>query len=197
MTDNKNAITPHGVNNFTTYGDAVSIQTIAGKLLRFRKGEFLAGEDDTEIKPGTLLVANMGELLVGWVKWFDRKPVEHIMGRVAEGFQPPLRRDLGDLDTHAWDEDAAGKAKDPWQLTNYLLCMDDSTQLYTFVTSSKTGLNSIGKLSKAYGRQLHQHTDEWPVVQLAVSSYESPDFGRVPYPEFPIVSWLSKKRRWR
>jgi hypothetical protein len=192
MTDRRD-ITPHGANNFTAYGDAVSARAIAGKLLRFRKGEYLAGEDDECIKPGTLLVANMDELLVGWVKWLDRKPVEHVMGRVAEGFQPPLRRDLGDLDTNAWDEDAAGKAKDPWQLTNYLLCMDDSTQLYTFVTSSRTGLNSIAKLSKAYGRQLNQHVDAWPVVQLSVAAYESADFGRIQYPEFPIVAWVPRK----
>jgi hypothetical protein len=154
---------------------------------------FLAGEDDEEIRPGTLLVANMGELLVGWVRWVDRKPVEHVMGRVAEGFRPPLRDELGDNDPSAWDEDAAGKPRDPWQMTNYLLCLDDERRLYTFTTSSRTGLNSIGRLSREYGQQLAQHPDAWPVVQLSVGSYEDRDFGKILLPQFPIVSWFPRK----
>src|SRR5262245_16780770 len=123
MTDNP--IVPHGANAFTAYGDAVSARTIAGSLLRFRKGEFLAGEDGVELKLGTLLVANMDELLVGWIRWENRKPTDHVMGRVTEGYRPALREALGDLDPRAWDEDAAGNPKDPWSFSNYLLCMDD------------------------------------------------------------------------
>jgi hypothetical protein len=180
-------------NHFVAYGDAVAARSIVGQLLRFRKGEYLAGEDNVVVKPGTLLVANMDELLFGWVKWVDRKPTEHVMGKVSEGYKPPLRRELGDTDDALWDEDAAGKPKDPWALSNYLLFMDEYGELYTFTTSSKTGLNAVAKLAKEYGSQLAAHPDHWPVVQLAVSSYEDRDFGRIPFPAFPLVGWFSKK----
>jgi hypothetical protein len=70
----------------------------SGKLLKFSKGDYLVGEDNDEVEEGTQYVANMDELMVGWIRWADGKPEDQIMGRVSEGYQPPKRNTLGDDD---------------------------------------------------------------------------------------------------
>ncbi len=59
---------------------------ITGDLLKFAKGDFLAGQDNREIAIGTRLIANMDLLEVGWIKWEDSRPIDRRMGRFAEGF---------------------------------------------------------------------------------------------------------------
>jgi hypothetical protein len=127
-------------NAFQQYSDAASRSRIIGKLLKFSKGEYLAGQDNEEIAEGTRLVVNMDELMVGFQKWEGGKPADSEMGRVAEGFRPPKRADLGDLDESRWETDDRGQPRDPWQLTNVVvLKAADGDQIYTFATSSKGG----------------------------------------------------------
>src|SRR5262245_60963553 len=94
-----------GVDPFEAYADAVSPRNIVGTLLKFSKGDYLVGEEGKLVAPGTTFTANLDELLVGWVKWRDGKPVEHIMQRVADGVPPPKRNELGDQDASTWEVD--------------------------------------------------------------------------------------------
>src|ERR1039457_6256029 len=83
-------------NYFVDYGKAAGGQSnIVGKLLKFSKGDYTAGQDNDEVDEGTEVVVNMDSLLVGWQRWEDNKPAEQQMGAVTEGFQPPRRADLG------------------------------------------------------------------------------------------------------
>lgn len=183
------------LNPFEAYGQAVSSRTIVGELLKFSKGEYTFGQNDTEVDEGTKLVANMDELMVGWVKWEDGKPVEHLMGRVIDGFKPERRSALGDNDQDEWETDDNSRPRDPWQLTNYLLLKDpDGDQLYTFATSSRGGLNAIGELCKTFGRQMRQRPTQFPVIELNVDSYRHSNkaYGKIFVPKFDVAGWAEK-----
>lgn len=183
-------------NVFEQYADAASQNKIVGDLLKFSKGEYLAGQDGDEVEEGTELVANMDELMVGWVRWEGGKPTDMQMGRVVEGFTPPTRRELGDTDEADWERDEqTGQPRDPWQLTNYLILKEPGGEkLYTFATSSKGGLGAVAKLCAAYGKRLRQKPDEFPIVALNVDSYRHPNkaYGKIFTPLFDVMSWTGK-----
>lgn len=192
------ALVNPGGNYFQNYGDAVSQKSIVGKLLKFSKGDYLAGENDDEIAEGTKFVANMDELMVGWIRWADNKPTDQIMGRIAEGYQAPKRHELGDNDKSQWETDEQGRERDPWQFSNYLILKTpdgkDEDSLFTFTTSSRGGLNAIGELCKAYGKIMRQKPDEFPVIELGVDSYNHPkkEYGRIKVPTFKVAGWAPK-----
>lgn len=182
-------------NPFLSYGRATSQSTIVGELLKFSKGEWTAGKNDTEVPEGTEMVAIMDQLLTGWIKWVDGKPAEQEMGLVAEGYRPPRRSDLGDMDKDSWEVDQHGVPKDPWQLTNYLVMKDTASgEVYTFTTSSRGGISAVGKLSEAYGKNMRAKPDLFPVVALQVDSYKhsNKSYGKIFVPMLPVVGWLDK-----
>jgi len=182
-------------NPFTAYGEQATHRNIVGELLKFSKGDWMVGQDNTDVPVGTQYVANMDELLTGWIRWEENKPTDHIMGKVSAGYQPPRRNELGDTEQNEWEVDDRGQPRDPWQASNYMLVkgMNDG-ELYTFTTGSKGGRDAIGDLCKAYGAAMAQHPDEYPVVSIGTRSYEHPNrsYGRIKTPEFKIVGWIGK-----
>jgi hypothetical protein len=190
------AVSTAGSNPWLEYGAAVGASDIVGDLLKFSKGDFLAGQDNREIAPGTRLIANMDSLEVGWIRWEDNRPADRQMGRCAEGFKPPKRNELGDNDKSLWALDDSGSPRDPWQFSNHLVLADpeDDGQIYTFATSSKGGLTAIGALCSTYGQAMRQHPDEWPIVELDVGSYahSNKSYGRIKFPIFEVVGWAPK-----
>lgn len=181
-------------NTFESYGDTMNQRFIVGKLLKFSKGDWLAGEHSDEIATGTHFIANMDELLIGWTRWEGGRPTEHVMGHVAQGFAPPKRSELGDNDKDEWEVDERNEPRDPWQFTNYLLLQNADGELFTFTTSSRGGLNCIGSLCKDYGKAMRQKPDEFPVVEIGTDSYMHPNkaLGRIKVPTLKIVAWKAK-----
>jgi hypothetical protein len=159
------------IDPLVAYADAISPRHIVGKLLRFSKGDFFAGEESEPIPAGTTLTVAADELLAGWIRWFDSKPTEHNMVRVADGKQPPKRGDLGDQDHSTWETDDRGEPRDPWQFTNYLPMMDENSELYTFTTSSTGGLTAVSDVVRRNGQHRRHHPDVYPIVTLGVDSY--------------------------
>lgn len=181
-------------NAFEAYGNAVSQKSIVGDILKFTKfGEFVAGQDERELAAGTRLIANMDELLIGWVRWQDNKPTDQLMGRVVDGFKPARRNELGDDDSSRWETDDDDKPRDPWQMANYLILKEeDGDQLYTYTTGSKSGLSAIGELCKVYGRQMRQRPDDFPIVALTPDFYIHPKYKKIFVPKFVITDWAPK-----
>jgi hypothetical protein len=183
-------------NPYLAYGIAATAKPFAGDLLKFQKGEYRAGIDDKEIPHGTKCVALMGTLAVGWQCWKGNRPCAQEMGLVADNFQPPMRKALGDTDESHWEKDEQGQPKDPWQYTNLLVLVGlEDNALYTFTTTSKGGRGAAGELGKDYGKQMRQRPDQYPVVVLGVSSYlhKNKAYGRIKNPTFKIVDWVPKK----
>jgi len=180
-------------NPFADYARAVNQRTIVGDILKFSKGDWSAGQNDDEIDEGTQFVAVMDELLIGWVKWEGGRPSEHRMGKLAEGFRPAKRADLGDTDEGDWETDNIGKPRDPWQLTNYLILKEvEGDRLFTFAPSSRGGLSAIGQLCDVYGRMLRQKPDQFPVIEIGTSSYKHDSYGKVKVPVLKVVGWEKK-----
>jgi hypothetical protein len=188
------AVGTTGLNFFQEYGEATRQTAIVGQLLKFSKGDWTAGQDDEPIDEGSTFIANMDELLVGWVRWSQNKPTDHVMGKVVHGYQPPRRNELGDNDQDQWEVGDDGNSRDPWQLTNYLLLQGTEEELYTFTTSSKGGINAVGDLCVKYGKQLRQHPNDYPVIKIGTGSYmhQNKSYGRIKYPMFEIVGWVKK-----
>jgi hypothetical protein len=177
-------------NVFQQYADAVSPRNIVGKLLKFAKGDYLAGEGGEEVKEGTQLVAIMDEFWTGWTKWADGKPVESRIGRLVDNFRPAQRRDLGDDNKDEWPADDRGEARDPWQFANYLVMKNAETgEYYTFTTGTRGGLNTLADLCRHYARDSKQNPGHFPIVALKSDSYNHPNkaYGRIKIPVLTVV----------
>ena len=59
------ALAIYGPDPFEVYANAVAPRTIIGMLLRFSKGDYVAGEEGKEITKGATFTANVDELLAG------------------------------------------------------------------------------------------------------------------------------------
>jgi len=188
-TESKEIVPINLSDPFAAYADAIAPQYIIGEMLRFSKGDYIVGQNDT-VSIGTTFTVNLDELMAGWIKWLDNKPVEHIMVRVADGAPPKKRSDLGDDDKTLWELDNQGKARDPWQFTNYLPLMNEKGELFTFTTSSRGGLGAIADLSRRYAR----HRNVFPVIALNVDSYQHKirELGRIKFPVFEPAGYAPK-----
>lgn len=198
-TNGSTALATNQPNFFQQYGDQVVQRTIIGKLLKFTKGDYLAGEDNVDVPAGTEMMANLDELMVGWIRWHDNKPVEQIMGKISDGYQPPRRDTLGDHNEDLWEVDNNGEARDPWQLSNYLIMKtpgkNTEDDLYTFAASSQGSLKAVGILCQTYGKRIRTNADEFPIIALKVGSYDHPKkaYGRIKFPKLEVVRWASKQ----
>jgi hypothetical protein len=184
-------------NFYEAYGEATANRDIVGRLLLFSKfGEYNAGAEKEEIAIGTKLVGHMPSLLVGHVKWENNRPIARKMGAVGEGYVPD-RNTLGDNDKSLWERYDDGRLRDPWQFTNYLVFVNlDTSDLFTFATSTQGGLGAIGELSKVYGKHIRQAPDELPLIELGCGSYQHSNrsYGEIRFPIFKIVGWLPSER---
>jgi hypothetical protein len=161
-----------------------------GPFLKFIKNEWLIGEEQTQVAPTAMFIANMLEYWRGWTKWQDNRPVAHVIGRVVDRFRVPARDELGDLDEALRENDASGNKRDPWQPTRYLVMRNaENDEIVTFTTGSDGGIKATGKLCDRYDWLRHKHPAKMPVVTLSSESYVHRDFGKVWKPKFVIVGW--------
>lgn len=171
-------------------------RSIVGSLLKFSKGDWLCGQENDDVPVGTKFVANMFEFYRGWVRWADNKPTDQIMGRVSDGYHPPKRGELGDMEEDDWELDTDNKRRDPWQETAQIVMKgvdDRADELYTFTTASKGGRDCMAALSDAFSKQRRrQKPDAVPVVAINTSYYEHKERGRIKVPEMKIVGWVSR-----
>lgn len=173
--------------------------SIIGKILRFNKGEYFAGQDDEEVAVGTKVIFNTDSVLVGWTRWEDNKPAEQDMGPIIEGFQPKPRSALGYDDQSQWERFDDGKPKDPWTFGNQMLfkTLGKNPELFTFTTGSKGGLSAVGRLLDTYTEECTERGEaDYPVVTLGKDFYMHATYKKVWIPEFKIVGW-SPVKDWK
>lgn len=183
---------PDDADPFQAFADAVAPQYIIGKLLKFSKGLWLAGETSEPVGQQLRLIAGMPALMTGWVRWREFKPVEHAMVSIGSRLLPPRREMLGDSDPSTWEVDDHGERKDPWQLTSYLpMVADESGEAYTFTASSKGALGALGKLSRTYAAHRRRQPAELPIVGLSSSGYQHPrrEYGFIQTPVLTVLGW--------
>ena len=167
--------------------------TLMGKGLRFRKGDWVFGSEKQKVEPGTRFVAIMDEACHGWIRWNADKTASHDVGKIADGFEPRPREELGDCDEEEWPIGLSGKKEDPWRHVVYLpLVSMDGEDLLTFTSDTKTGTPAFWKLIDRYAWLGRKHPGKYPVIEIQTSGYESKQFGWIPTPAFKIVSWTDR-----
>jgi hypothetical protein len=192
----ENNVTTTEKNAFEKYADAANANRILGDILKFSDGEWLVGRDNDPLPAGTKLIADVEGLEVGWVRWADMRPAEALMGKIADGFVPCRRAELGDADPTLWPRDAQGTARDPWQFSNLLVLMDTRYRIFSFPTASKGGLGAVSKLSGSYGKHVRQAPGELPIVALHADSYKHRDRARgtIHVPVFKVIGWTDREK---
>ena len=176
---------------YQSYGAAAT----AGNMpfLKFDRGRFKYGLDNDELPLGTRLVPNMGEVQIGYLRWQNGEVVDEAMMRLANGFKPASREDLGDTDPSTWEKDPQGNPIDPWSFTNTVPFKEPTAGAeYIFTTSSKGGIHAVGKLCKQFGEGRLENEDKLPIVEIGSNSYRHKIYGEVPFPTFRIVDWRSE-----
>jgi hypothetical protein len=147
-----------------------------GTTLKFTKGDWVA---DAANMNGCKLVALILQLMFGWVRWVDKKPVDYHVGLVADRYRPPKKSELdGDLDN--------------WVMTWFVPLIDPQTgELYVFSTSSKGGRDAWAKLQKDYIAHHEENQDnKLPCVVLGSDSYHHPVYGLVATPTLEVTDWV-------
>jgi hypothetical protein len=211
-------------NPFEEEGRRAPQRNIVGQLLKFTKfGTFAAGQDNVELPMGTRFIVNTDQLLKGWIKWENNKPVEQLMGLIVEGFVTPKRDTLGcgykpgdteaEADTSEWIlDEQSGRMRDPWMFTYYMVMreldkddkpLDNDDGLYTYTTGSKGGVDAVAAFCNAFGKWFRLKPDDFPVIRLGWDHYEhsNPRFGWIKTPQF-ITGFITSedvkmKRRHR
>ena len=174
------------------YLDEVAPASIVGRMIKFGKeGQFVTPDDGEPIAVDAEFVALCDQTLVGRIKFNgDGEPPDRIMGLLYDGFVMPPRESLGDLDESQWPIGLDNLPADPWQHQMYLVLQRTTTmEMFTFVTSSKTGRRAVGNLLRHYDRVRKAHPDDCPVVRLKVGGFPHDDdrVGWVKVPVFVVV----------
>src|SRR5262249_17832694 len=137
----------------SAYLNEVAPASIVGRMVKFSKeGEFITADDGQVIGEEDDYIALCDETLIGWVK-INRPggPPPGVVGLLYGDFVMPLRSSLGDDDDSLWETGLDGRPADPWQHHQYVVLQNIRTnELFTFVTSSKTGRRSVGKMLQHY-----------------------------------------------
>src|SRR5262245_6516327 len=60
-----------------------------GAFLKFTKGDWTVGEEAKPVPVDARFVVNMEEYYRGWVRWWDGKPTNHMIGRVIDRHRVP------------------------------------------------------------------------------------------------------------
>jgi hypothetical protein len=186
------AVVPDQRDSVQQYLDEVAPASIVGRMIKFGKeGKYITHDDGEPVAEGAEFVALCDQTLVGWIKFNgDGEPPDRIMGLLYDGFQMPPRESLGDLDRSKWPAGLDKMPADPWQHQMYLVLQNViSLELFTFVTSSRTGRRAIGNLLKHHDRVRKAHPDDVPVVRLRVGGFNhsDPRVGWVKVPVFVVV----------
>ena len=67
----------------------------------------------------------------------------------------------------------------------------DTSELLTFLTNSKGGLQAVARLCQAYALGGYEEGGLCPVVALSSAQYQHPNpFGKIWTPKFQITSWV-------
>ena len=178
--------------NVSPYREAVNDEIGAsfGAFLKFTKGDWTLGEDDQEVPPDARFVANLEEYYRGWVRWWDGKPTDHLIGRVIDRHRVPPREELGDLDESKWETEPSGARRDPWAKTVYLAMRDMSNdEIVCFTSSSDGGRKAVARLADHYDRKRHLFKAKMPIVCLEQESYQHKVYGKILKPRFNVVDW--------
>jgi hypothetical protein len=165
-------------------GFGVPIFRLDGNVGEYRR----AGKaKDDGVLNGQQLAADPGDALTGWVRFVDKKP-NYIVGRVADGYEPPAREELEPL------PDA--NDKDCWQRTDLLPFWNpESHEVLLFSAGNLGSRSAVAKLIGAYANNTAAHPEDSnkvPLIELAAASYVNKRGKKIYTPLFDVVDWIER-----
>jgi hypothetical protein len=182
-------------NVFKSLAKSLLSSAIDGDILKYIRGQWVAGKDKVPIEMGTRMIFNMATAQYGYVRWSGSKKTDERMVCIADGEPHPNRNDLGDLDEDLYELDSNGKRRDPWQFTLRVTMADPATgKLYSYSATSMGGREAFARFMGYYGEHADDHPNEHPLVELGSDSYEHSNrsFGTVYKPQLTLVGWVRK-----
>jgi hypothetical protein len=179
------------------YLDDIAPASIVGRMAKFAKdGPFVTYDDGKAMSDTIPFAALCDQTLIGVLKFNGPgEPPDRRMGLLYDGFVMPDRASLGDTDPAKWEIGLDGKPADPWQHHVYLVLQNTETEeLFTFVTSSRTGRRAVGNLLRHYDRVRKTDADFYPLVNLKVGGFQHSDsrVGWVATPVFAVVGRIAR-----
>src|SRR6266568_7362555 len=91
--------------NLARAGEDMQAKSWIGELLKFVRGQYKAGQNETIVPIGTRMTVALDTLERGWEKWIDGVRQDSVTGFVCESYTPPERRELGDNERSTWPID--------------------------------------------------------------------------------------------
>jgi hypothetical protein len=162
---------------------AAEAAAVGGPRLKFVKGTYKIGDEPLALN--TEFIALMADVAQCWVRFEDGKLTHSLLYKLAEGFEPCKREELGDPEsTWKWEK---GKPRDPWTL-QWLLPLQsvDTETAAIFTTDSVGGSQAVKALIREYSPQ--RNTGSLPIIALKTRSYTN-DYGIQHAPIFGVVGW--------
>jgi hypothetical protein len=148
-------------------------------------GEITRGSNKVPVGATEHFRANLHGAQEGWVKLVKGQPEERRLGLIVEGFEPPERWELGDMEKHLWD-----KNQDPWKPSCYLPLRDNAGALCCFSSMNVSGCDALSKLLEVYMRPGADRGGKCPVIRITTTSYFNKTYNRDVFkPLFEIVGW--------
>ena len=156
-----------------------------------KTGRFVTTDDDKPLAEDMEFIALCDETLGGLIRFNGPgEPPERHMGLIMEGYAPPERKTLGDLDPAGWDLGLNNEPQDPYQHQMVLPLQEvKAKEMFCFVTSSRTGRRAVGNLLRHHQRALKTNPHEVPIVRLGKGGFQHKDtrVGFVSTPVFIVV----------
>jgi hypothetical protein len=165
-----------------------------GRIMKFNKdGRFTTGDGEEVAQDRNFAVIH-DQIQVGYIKFGGKgEAPERRMGPLFNGYRPPPRSELGDLDQTQWDIGLNGQPQDPWQPQIQIPLADVMTEeLYLFGTTSVTGRKACGNLIAQAQRMARNDPDNYLVVALRTGGFNHAKFGRVKTPSFLVRGKVPK-----
>jgi hypothetical protein len=169
------------MDTFREMAGAMRSSTALGIILKFHKGGWIAGGNNTMMDDREL-IAIVDRLMWGWQRWENRRPTDFRIGFVIDHYKPPKRSELEDSDTARWEP--------VWLLP---MADEKTGEIFVFSTKSQGGKDVLAQLQEDFAdhREANPQSDLMPRVALKADSYPHPQFGRVDIPIMPIVDWVT------
>jgi hypothetical protein len=140
---------------------------------------------------GKRLAATPVDVMVGWQRIEKGKPPLYVLGRIADGYEPPTRAQLGDVEEPLWPTD-----KDPWTSATWLPFWNPETrEVLVFHAANDGSKEAVASLTQAYVVNCETHPEQInfdPLIELGADSYESKHGRRIYFPTLDIVEWIER-----
>lgn len=189
MTKFGNANLPADVdlgNALMSLGDEIGVG--GNVIIKMDKtGHWVYGADQTLIDPDGRWAVNPASFVKGWVAWGEG---EVLAERIFSAYDKAAPRTVDQLDAPP----VAAKRGWEQQLGLSMKCLsgDDEGIEARFATTSAGGKRAVAELGVNVGKRINtQSPATVAVCKLGSSTYQHKTYGRIFYPVFEIIDWMT------